>query len=77
MITVILYTVITALSIALFAAIILYIASVKFKVYEDPLIDEVEAVLPATNCGGCGFPGCRPFAEATTKAKNLDDLIVQ
>ena len=72
--TVLLYTVITALSIGLFAAVILYIASVKFKVYEDPLIDEVEAVLPATNCGGCGYPGCRPFAVATTKAKNLDDL---
>lgn len=72
--TVILYTVITTLAIGLLAAIILYIASVKFKVYEDPKIDEIESVLPATNCGGCGYPGCRPFAEAVAKADNLDDL---
>ena len=74
MVTVILYTVLTTLSIGLLAAIILYIASVKFKVYEDPKIDEIESLLPATNCGGCGFPGCRPFAEAVTKADNLDEL---
>jgi len=74
MISVILYTVITTLSIGLLAAIILYVASVKFKVYEDPKIDEIEALLPATNCGGCGFPGCRPFAEAVTKADDLSDL---
>jgi RnfABCDGE-type electron transport complex B subunit len=72
--SIILYTIITTLSIALLAAIILYIASVKFKVYEDPKIDEIEALLPATNCGGCGYPGCRPFAEAITKADNLNDL---
>lgn len=74
MISVILYTVITTLSIGLLAAIILYVASVKFKVYEDPKIDEIEALLPATNCGGCGFPGCRPFAEAVIKADDLSDL---
>jgi RnfABCDGE-type electron transport complex B subunit len=74
MVSIIIYTVITTLSIGLLAAIILYIASVKFKVYEDPKIDEIEALLPATNCGGCGFPGCRPFAEAITKADNLDSL---
>jgi len=74
MISVILYTIITAVSIGVIAAIILYVASVKFKVYENPLIAEVEEVLPATNCGGCGFPGCHPFAEAATKADNLNDL---
>lgn len=74
MISVILYTVITTLSIGLLAAIILYVASVKFKVYEDPKIGEIEALLPATNCGGCGFPGCRPFAEAVAKADDLSDL---
>ena len=74
MITVITYTIIITLFIGVVAAIILYIASVKFKVYENPLIDEIEAVLPATNCGGCGYPGCRPFAEAISKADNLNDL---
>lgn len=52
------------------AAVILYFVAQKFKVIEDPKIDEVEEALPAANCGGCGFPGCRGFAEATVKAAN-------
>lgn len=52
----------------LIAAIILYFIANKFKVFEDPKIDEVEEALPSANCGGCGFPGCRAYAEATVKA---------
>ena len=39
-------------------------ANKKLYVYEDPRIDVVEDLLPHANCGVCGFPGCRPFAEA-------------
>lgn len=74
MISILLYSIVLILAIALVAAFILYVASVKFKVIEDPKIDEIESVLPLTNCGGCGYPGCRPFAEAVSKASNLDDL---
>ncbi|MCK5073979.1 MAG: RnfABCDGE type electron transport complex subunit B [Bacteriovoracaceae bacterium] len=56
------------------AASILYIASKKFHVEEDPRIDQVEGVLPMANCGGCGFAGCRNFAEAVVKAGKLDGL---
>ena len=56
------------------AAIILFFVARKFKVVEDPRIDDVEEALPAANCGGCGFPGCRNFAEACVKADDLDDL---
>ena len=38
-------------------AIILYLASKKFEVYEDPRIAQVQEILPAANCGGCGYPG--------------------
>lgn len=62
----------------LISAVILYFIASKFKVIEDPNIDLVEEVLPSANCGACGFPGCRAFAEATTKSardeKTLDDL---
>lgn len=50
------------------SAVILFFVAKKFKVYEDPLIDEVEEKLPAANCGGCGFPGCRAFAENSVKS---------
>ena len=44
-------------------AIVLYFVAEKFKVEEDPRIDEVEKVLPGANCGGCGQAGCRAFAQ--------------
>jgi len=44
-------------------AVVLAIADKKFYVWEDPRIDEVEAMLPLANCGACGCPGCRAFAE--------------
>ena len=43
--------------------VILSIAYKQFKVYEDPRIDIVEGMLPNANCGACGVPGCRAFAE--------------
>ena len=39
---------------------------------EDPRIDEVEKAMPGANCGGCGYAGCRAFAESAVKAPNLD-----
>lgn len=44
-------------------AVILAVASKKLHVYEDPRIDQVEEMLPHANCGACGEPGCRAFAE--------------
>jgi electron transport complex protein RnfB len=43
---------------------VLGFASKKFKVEGDPLIDEVDKLLPQTQCGQCGYPGCRPYASA-------------
>lgn len=45
-------------------ASVLAVANRKLYVFEDPRIDEVEELLPSTNCGACGAAGCRPFAEA-------------
>lgn len=59
---------------ALLAAILLYVVSLFFKVEEDPRIDLVTAVLPGANCGGCGFAGCRNFAEACVKAGGIEGL---
>lgn len=67
-------TIISLCAIGVIAAVILYGAATKFKVEEDPRIDKVEEVLPAANCGGCGFPGCRAFAEETTKVEDLNEL---
>lgn len=60
--------------IAFLAACLLYVVSLYFKVEEDPRIDLVTAVLPGANCGGCGFAGCRNFAEACVKAGSTEGL---
>ena len=39
-------------------------ASVRFKVDEDPVIDQINSLLPQTQCGQCTFPGCKPYATA-------------
>lgn len=44
-------------------------ASIKFKVEGDPLVDKIDSVLPQTQCGQCGYPGCRPYAEAISKGE--------
>lgn len=61
-------------SIGLLAGVILFFVAQKFKVYEDPRIDQAEDVLPKANCGGCGFAGCRAFAEACVKSETFDGL---
>ncbi len=70
----VLITILSLSVIGAMAAIILYLVAQKFKVYEDPRIDDVDEVLPGANCGGCGYPGCRGFAEACVKSDKLDDL---
>lgn len=55
----------------LILALMLVIANRKLYVYENPRIDIVEGLLPHANCGACGFPGCRPFAEALVNGKVL------
>ncbi len=71
---VLIYAIIAISSIGAISAFILYFVAQKFKVIEDPKIDEVADKLPGANCGGCGFAGCRNFAEAIVKAGNFENL---
>ncbi len=68
------YTIIVISAIGAISAIVLFIVSQKFQVFEDPRIDEVEALLPSSNCGSCGYAGCRAFAEACVASDNLSQL---
>lgn len=69
----ILWTVIVLFALGVVLAVLLYLLASKFKVEEDPRIDEVEKVMPGANCGGCGFAGCRAFAQSCVEAGNLDN----
>lgn len=57
------------------AAIILYFVSQKFKVEEDPRIEEITEALPGANCGGCGYAGCHALAEAIVKAGTTKGIV--
>lgn len=67
-------TIVTLSALGVILALILYVIAQKFKVFEDPRIDLVEEATPGANCGGCGYPGCRGFAEACVKADDLSPL---
>ncbi|MCE0492964.1 electron transport complex subunit RsxB [Vibrio salinus] len=67
----ILIAVIAVVALATIFGAILGFASVKFKVKGDPIVDQIDAILPQTQCGQCGYPGCRPYAEAIA---NGDDI---
>ncbi len=54
----------------------LAVASKVFYVYVDPKVEAVEGALPGANCGGCGFPGCSPNAEAIVEGKSGVDSCV-
>lgn len=49
---------------ALLFGMLLGYASRRFAAEEDPVVDQVDELLPQSQCGQCGYPGCRPYAEA-------------
>lgn len=72
--TIILYSVLVVVLVGLVSAGVLYVVSQKFYVFEDPRIDEVMEFLPAANCGGCGYAGCRAFAEVVVNSEEMGTL---
>ncbi|WMN86484.1 electron transport complex subunit RsxB [Vibrio parahaemolyticus] len=66
---------IAIIALAVLAAIfgaILGFASIRFKVEADPIVDQIDAILPQTQCGQCGYPGCRPYAEAIANGDHIN-----
>lgn len=43
---------------------VLGFAAIKYKIEGDPLVGKIDELLPQTQCGQCGYPGCRPYAQA-------------
>ena len=44
--------------------LVLGYAAIRFHVESDPVVDQIDALLPQTQCGQCTYAGCRPYAEA-------------
>lgn len=56
--------ILTIAGMATIFGLILGYSAIRFRVEGDPIADQVDALLPQTQCGQCGFAGCRPYAEA-------------
>ncbi|MAB22353.1 MULTISPECIES: electron transport complex subunit RsxB [Idiomarina] len=57
---------------ALIFGVILGFAAVKFRVESDPIVDQIDEILPQTQCGQCGYPGCRPYAQAIADGDDIN-----
>ena len=54
---------------ALASGLILDIAQKVFHIEGDPMVDKIDALLPQTQCGQCGYPGCKPYATAVASGE--------
>ncbi|MBT8092546.1 MAG: electron transport complex subunit RsxB [Gammaproteobacteria bacterium] len=61
--------VLTISVLGLVAGLLLGIASRRLPSESDDLIEQVNALLPQTQCAQCGYPGCRPYAAAIIAAE--------
>ena len=57
---------------ALVFGAILGFAAVKFKIEGDPIVEQIDNLLPQTQCGQCGHPGCRPYAEGIANGEAIN-----
>ena len=67
----ILAALVALVGLAILFGALLGFAAEKFKVEGDPIVEQLDELLPQTQCGQCGFPGCRPYAESIA---NGDDI---
>ena len=62
--SILIYAILSLTVMALIFGAILGYAAKRFKVEGNPIVDQINELLPQTQCGQCGHPGCKPYAEA-------------
>lgn len=70
--SVVLVAVLVLLGLGLVFGILLGYSSIRFKVEGNPLVEQVDSMLPQTQCGQCSYPGCRPYAEAIVNGEAIN-----
>lgn len=60
---------------ALIFGLILGFAAVRFRVESDPIVEQLDELLPQTQCGQCGYPGCKPYAEAVANGDDINKCV--
>ena len=54
---------------AVLLGLVLGFSAKKFKVKGNPLVEQINSILPQTQCGQCTYAGCKPYAEAIAKGE--------
>ncbi|WP_419844216.1 electron transport complex subunit RsxB [Actinobacillus pleuropneumoniae] len=72
---IIVYILIAIAVIALIFGEILGYSSIKLKVEADPIVEQIDALLPQSQCGQCGYPGCKPYAEAIANGDQITKCV--
>lgn len=60
---------------ALIFGLILGFAAIKFQVKSDPIVEQLDELLPQTQCGQCGYPGCLPYAQAVADGDDINKCV--
>ena len=68
----VLSAVLALLALCLVCGAMLGFAAVRFRVEGDPIAEQINALLPQTQCGQCGYPGCKPYAEAIAAGDKIN-----
>lgn len=68
----ILIAIVLLATLAIIFGAILGFAAVRFKVEGNPIVDQIDNLLPQTQCGQCSYPGCRPYAEAIANGEKIN-----
>ena len=68
----ILAALVALVGLAILFGALLGFAAEKFKVEGDPIVEQIDELFPQTQCGQCGFPGCRPYAESIANGDEIN-----
>lgn len=72
---IILWTSLIFASLALAIGIVISICQKIFAIKEDPIVEKIDNLLPQTQCGQCGYPGCLPYAQALADGDDINKCV--
>ncbi|MCM2680815.1 electron transport complex subunit RsxB [Echinimonas agarilytica] len=70
--TAILFALLALGGLALIFGVLLGYIAIRFKVEADPIVEQIDEILPQTQCGQCGYPGCKPYAKAIADGDEIN-----
>ncbi len=62
-------------ALALVFGLLLGYASRRFAVEGNPVVDQIDEILPQSQCAQCGYPGCKPYAEAVANGDSINKCV--